>query len=87
MSNWHKCNGITVTSPSAYSCQGCNKDFCWACEEPLSEGTSYEIKTIANRFCEDCIPAEAAVHGLQVDVMRGIRRRAGRLGRAERRAN
>lgn len=82
---WHSCMGITVTSPSAYRCQGCGVDFCWTCETDLKTELGaddvYAIKTIANRFCEGCIELEAKAHGLPVDQIIMYRALDGRVVR------
>lgn len=54
-----------------FNCQGCNLDYDWTgAARMIGE---YEIKTIANRFCVNCIDKEAMAHGVnrsQILVMR-----------------
>lgn len=64
----HRRNGC----PSAYSCQHCNREFCWLCEAPC---IGLPVKTIGNRFCDApaCVEAEAKVNGLPVERILELR--------------
>lgn len=60
-----------------FCCQACSFYFDWNTEEPIDPDTA-EIKTIANRFCVDCIDDECDAHGLPREAVIRMRKTMGR---------
>lgn len=60
-----------------FTCSGCDRDFSYDSQELPLVG-AYMIKTIASRYCVDCIPKEMAAHGLPRDRIIEMRRSLGR---------
>lgn len=61
-----------------YACQGCSRVYGWNDEKDLTYATStVEIKTIASRYCVNCIDAEARAHGIPRDRVIAMRMKSG----------
>lgn len=54
---------------SCYQCQGCSRILDWDTDVQHPDPDRAEVKSIASRFCQDCIWLDADGQGLSIDLI------------------